>query len=457
VPLPQDVQNQPILVKNQRIETSHAAESILSVPVFSAHPGAWSRAVSRGPILLVLTVPFRRSGNALLVEAQARNGLECWADNFGSVVVAATTIPEHLAARDRANTWVDVSRWDYADRVELVPLPWAYRVVDFLRAYRPTRRLLGRLIARCDYLQFAVGGMLGDWAAVAAAEASTQRRGYAFFTDFVPHRVMLDERRGLRRLKSMLLASLTRVHVARIVRNSAVALLHGGDCYDEYRGLSPASYLVHNIHTKPSDCLGGDDLDRKVNDAASPGPLRLCYTGRMVAIKGPLDWVRAVAEARRLGADVEATWLGDGPLLAEARDLARRLGLAPYVAMPGYVANRVAVLAAIRRAHLMPFCHTTLESPRCLLESLICATPIAGYRGAFAEDLVTDRGGGVLCPRGDWRALGRVIAALADDRARLAELIRLAGRNGARFNDVAVFRERGDLIKKHLDQPGRFA
>ena len=56
--------------------------------------------MSRGPILLVLTVPFRRDGDALLVEDQARNGLERWADNFGSVVIAAPTIPEHLAAKE---------------------------------------------------------------------------------------------------------------------------------------------------------------------------------------------------------------------------------------------------------------------------------------------------------------------------------------------------------------------
>ena len=58
--------------------------------------------------------------------------------------------------------------------------------------------------------------------------------------------------------------------------------------------------------------------------------------------------------------------------------------------------------------------------------------------------------GGVFVPVGDWEQLGDRVAQLCADRGRLAQLIRKAGRNGTRFNDVAVYKERSDLIQRHL-------
>lgn len=98
----------------------------------------------------------------------------------------------------------------------------------------------------------------------------------------------------------------------------------------------------------------------------------------------------------------------------------------------------------------MLFTHVTPESPRCLLESLVRGTPIIGYHSEYADDLVHDCGGGVFVPLKDWEQLGNLIVRLSNDREHLSTLIQEAGKNGARFNDQAVFQERSELIKKHL-------
>ena len=54
-----------------------------------------------------------------------------------------------------------------------------------------------------------------------------------------------------------------------------------------------------------------------------------------------------------------------------------------------------------------------------------------------------------ICYAGRATAIKGPLAGLAD-RGRLAQLIRKAGRNGTRFNDVAVYKERSDLIQWHL-------
>ncbi len=57
--------------------------------------------VARVGMFLVLPVPFRIQGTELFFESQACNGLERWADNFELVIVAAPTIPESLAAKEK--------------------------------------------------------------------------------------------------------------------------------------------------------------------------------------------------------------------------------------------------------------------------------------------------------------------------------------------------------------------
>src|SRR5262249_820663 len=150
------------------------------------------------------------------------------------------------------------------------------------------------------------------------------------------------------------------------------------------------------------------------------------------------------------GAAFRATWLGDGPLLGEMRDLVADAGLVNQVSLPGFVRDRGRVLEDLRSAHLMLFTHVTPESPRCLIESLLSGTPIVGYGSAYPEHLVANFGGGRFVPRPRWEQLGDLLAELSRDRQSLSGLIRQAALSGNRFSDRAVFAERSQLIKTHL-------
>jgi hypothetical protein len=147
---------------------------------------------SRKGMLLVLPVPFRSVNGQLFFEAQACNGLEQWADSFGFITVAGLLMPEHLAAQQTTIVWRDTATLADPQRFEFVPLPWAYSIPRFLSHHRSTQALLGRLIQRSRYLQFCIGGLVGDWAAVAAIAAHQQKRAYAIHTDWVEHKHLLQ-------------------------------------------------------------------------------------------------------------------------------------------------------------------------------------------------------------------------------------------------------------------------
>ena len=291
-------------------------------------------------MLLVLPVHFRAQDNQLLFESQACNGLEQWADNFGSLVVAAPVIPESLAQKDKTTTWRHTQTLADPKRFELVPLPWAYSLLNFLSCYSSVRASLAELISRCRYLQFAIGGLVGDWGAVAALEAHKQGRAYAIHTDRVEHQVILQVSRKARlqtRIKARVLAPLMANYHKWIIQNCSLGLWHGNDCYSVYSPFCAQNHLIHDIHIKPADRISAIELSEKIKLATSEQTIRICYVGRMEPMKAPLDWVQAVGRARDLGVDLHATWMGDGTLLDEMKAMIANRGLNSLIELAGFI------------------------------------------------------------------------------------------------------------------------
>jgi glycosyltransferase involved in cell wall biosynthesis len=403
-------------------------------------------------LVLVLPVPFKKQPDGRLFwEAQATNGVDQWADNFSHVTVIAPTLSEGLPRNDSTIVWLDPAILRNRDKITFVPLPTAYTATAFARSLVPSRRILLDHIERNRYLSFCIGGLIGDWAAFGARLAQSRNLPYSIHTDRVEHEVLFKLSRQqslLRRMKAELVGRLMRVYHRDIIRGCALGLWHGNDCFVAYSKWGRENHLIHDIHLKPSDAIPSSDLEFKRNSAAS-GPMRIAYAGRLDPMKAPLDWLRALRVAADLGAEFEAIWLGDGPLTDSFHLLMDKLGLRKQVRAPGFVANRSILLHELRLAHVFVFTHVTPESPRCLLEALVCGTPIVGYNSAYAEELTEAFGGGVFVQIGDWQALGEKVAALSGNRSELVKLIGKAAENGKRFNDKAVFRERSELIRRH--------
>jgi glycosyltransferase involved in cell wall biosynthesis len=234
-----------------------------------------------------------------------------------------------------------------------------------------------------------------------------------------------------------------------VIRQADLGLFHGAETFAAYAPYSRNPQIVHDIAVPAQDRIAPAALAAKVS-AVNQGPLRIVYAGRADPMKGPRDWLAAMQTLARTGVDFHATWLGDGRVLAEMRALVAAQDLGGRVALPGFVTDRAALLAALRQAHVFAFCHLTPESPRCLIEALMSGTPILGYEGAFARDLIAGKGGGQLVPRGDHAALAAALAGLSRDRTRLADLVARAAADGQGFDDVSVFAHRSHLIRTHL-------
>lgn len=400
-------------------------------------------------LLIYAPVPLYAKDGILYQEDQACNGLRLWAENFANVLAI-----HPLAPGDPPPAWVPLEDGVGTNmaRIEIHPVPMAYRPDQFIRHLRPVRRQIRALIERADYMSFAIGGLFGDWGAVSCLEAHQMGRPFAVWTDRVESQVTrrAAESGSLRsRIRSGLYHRPMAWLERHVIGKATLGLFHGRDTFETYAPHCREPQLVHDIHLKARDHIPSDRREAKIAEAGS-GPLRLAYVGRADPPKGPLDWVAVTERLAAAGVDFRATWLGDGQDHAEMTARIAAAGLADRVAMPGHVTDRTTVLDTLRDAHLFLFCHKTQESPRCLIEALASATPIAGYGSAYSQDLISANGGGRLCPLDDVSALSNAIAGLAADRAELADLIARAGRDGAPFTDDAVFHHRSELIREYL-------
>ncbi len=406
-------------------------------------------------IFLVMPVPFQTDDGHFGFDEQTCDGLVRWAENFDKIIMACPVLPRggSGASDPTIKSWRAIADLPCADRIELVPLPTAYRTQEFVRAYRSVRRQLAEAIRRADYLCFGIGGLEGDWGAIACLEAMAQDRPYSTWVDRVEYEVMrrtMSSEPWLRRLRWSVTLPLMKRYNRYLIKRATLGLFQGKDCYSAYDMIAPNPHCVYDIHTQKSDRISADRLASKLDKIRNNEPLKVCYTGRAVEMKGPRDWIKVIHRLVEQGVNVQATWLGDGPLLAEMTQLAEQLGVTDRLTMPGFTNDREVLLGQMKDSHLFVFCHKTPESPRCLPESLVSGCPIVGYGSAYTEGLVEQSGGGIFVERDDWESLAARIVELDRDRTALANLVEKAARSGLLYDEETVFVHRSDLIKRYL-------
>jgi glycosyltransferase involved in cell wall biosynthesis len=407
----------------------------------------------RDALLLVNHVYIRTDRGRLEIDNQTWRDLLQYANHFPAVTMAGPQWPMDQAERASSTQWRAIDELPCADRVTVLPLPYAYGLGTFLRTYGKTRRRLGHLIEDHRYRLLTLGAMVGDWAAVAGLEAQRRRLPYATQLDRVEHEVMrLAARNGSlkTRLKAAIKVPLTERYHRHLLRHSTVTLCKGQETYQAYRPHGRATVCIYNTHTQKEDFIPEAALGQKITDALASKPLQVCYAGRVAQEKGPLDWVRALHWATQQGANLQATWLGDGPLWPAMKTLVADLGLGDRVQLPGFVGDHTRVLETLRRSHAIVFCHLVPESPRCLVESLVSGTPLIGYGSPYPEGLVQGFGGGRFVKLGDWEALGELLLQLDRDRPAIASLVRAAAQAGRQFDENTLFRNRSQLLKDSL-------
>ena len=149
-------------------------------------------------------------------------------------------------------------------------------------------------------------------------------------------------------------------------------------------------------------------------------PAVVTFVGRLVEFKDTETFVRAVPFAMAGAPHARFQVVGDGPLLAKLRGLARLLGCADSVEFTGY---RPDVLPALQRSSVFVAC-SQVENiwSNSLVEAMACAVPCIVTDAGLSRQALAGRDAAVLVRPGDPEQLGRAISALLRDEARRTDL-----------------------------------
>jgi glycosyltransferase involved in cell wall biosynthesis len=405
-----------------------------------------------GTLLQVLPSIIRKVGDDLEIDVDFSESLRLYLENFDRTVIACPITTDIIdSGLRRCRRLKDLPM---GNRIQFIPLPNAYSLGEFLRHYPVVRRLLKTEVEKADYLLFSPHGLVGDWPTVAAREAIKLQRPYVIDADVVyddvAHAGWARDASWSGFVKKNLTLPLFRRSYRYCLAHASLALLQGQDVYDAYSPFSNNPHKVYHMPISKDEYISEAQLQNKLKGINRGRALRLCYVGRAIDMKGPLDWLKTLHQSIKNGVSLSATWLGDGSLLQNMRVTAKEFGIADYVKFPGYVSDRETILQTLKDADMFLFCHKTRESPRCLVEALTCGCPLIGYGSAYPKEIIAQRGGGRFAAVGDWNGLAGIVQDLDKNRDKLRELVQLSSASGRLYERDATMQLRIDLIKRHL-------
>lgn len=136
--------------------------------------------------------------------------------------------------------------------------------------------------------------------------------------------------------------------------------------------------------------------------------------GRLVEVKDHAMLLRAMAQVRRR-VDAELVILGEGALRGRLRTLARELGIADRLRLPGFSADP---FAALSEADVFALSSRTEGLGRALIEAMACGLPCVSTRCPYGPgEIVQDGESGLLVDVGDADGMAAALLRVLEDPA----------------------------------------
>jgi glycosyltransferase involved in cell wall biosynthesis len=289
---------------------------------------------------------------------------------------------------------------EYRDKgVPYQPLPYLAREInptDDVRAFWEIRRALKRLRPDLVSTHCAKAGWLGRLAARSLGlPVIFTAHGWTFTDGVTPGEAWTY--RWAERVAAPLADKI--ITVSEYDRTLAI----------EQR-VAPSRQVVA-IHNGMPDVAAGLRAD------AAAGPPRMVMVARFEPQKDHTTTLTALAAVRDLQWEID--FVGDGPLLGAAKEMAGRLGLLERVHFAG---ARRDVAERLASAQLFLLISNWEGFPRSILEAMRARLPVVASDVGGSRESVVDAETGFIIPRGDARTLAARLRVLLSDSALRARM-----------------------------------
>ncbi len=162
------------------------------------------------------------------------------------------------------------------------------------------------------------------------------------------------------------------------------------------------------------------------------------FAGKFIDKKRPLDFVKAIGQAKLLGAEVEGLMVGDGALRAACEQLVVEKNL--EIRFAGFL-NQSEITAAYVAADALVLPSDGGETWGLVVnEAMACGVPcFVSDRVGCGPDMIRNDETGSTFPLGDTKALGQIFAGLAANRQLVSWMSERAREKAQHYTlDVAV-------------------
>ncbi len=210
----------------------------------------------------------------------------------------------------------------------------------------------------------------------------------------------------------------------------AVSLAAGAQCnglptYRAYQSLNERCLLYFDTRVRESQLASKDALERRLTVLRQDRPLRLAFSGRLIAMKGADHLPMVASELKRRGVPFTMDICGGGELEPGMRAAITRFQLDDCVRMRGVLDFEKQLLPLIAsEVDLFVCCHRQGDPSCTYLETYSCGVPIVGYDNeAFAGLAEVSNVGGRtwVTPLDDPITLAAKIADLNGRREEIAD------------------------------------
>lgn len=228
---------------------------------------------------------------------------------------------------------------------------------------------------------------------------------------------------------------------------------NGTPAYEAYRSTAN-SLLYFDTRVSRDKLISEQALEARLLMLRQQRPLRLAFSGRLIAMKGADHLVDVAARLHARGVACEWTLYGTGDLEAALRARVHRLGLSEVVRLPGAVDFESELLPAIQSGcDLYVMLHRQSDPSCTYLETLACGIPIVGYANQALSGLLrlADVGEGV--PMDAIDAVVDAVARLERDRGTIERWSREARSFAAAHAFEDTFRRRVDHLLALAEAP----
>lgn len=221
---------------------------------------------------------------------------------------------------------------------------------------------------------------------------------------------------------------------------------NGAPAYHEYREIANR-LLYFDTRVSKEQLIGDAELEARLCTLREKKPLRLAFSGRLVAMKGADHLVQLALKLKKLNLPFHLSIYGAGDLEAEMKRSIERNDLNELVTMEGAVDFHRQLLPDLKeKVDLFVALHRQSDPSCTYLETLSCGVPIVGYRNqAFSGILDLAEVGWGVRPD-DIDAVSLMILRLDLAREEIAEKSRNAAGFGRQHDFETTYKNRIDHL-----------